>query len=497
MTFDLASPQVLAVIVVGTLVVLVMLAVLILTRPGGGAMARVEEAARASRDTGERLERTLATQGTASRDVADAQGRALREELGRSMTTLGDSLQVRVGDLGRNTDARLDRLAEEAGQTAARLRGELLEQLARLLEEQRASAIQSADQQAQRLGEMAARLAELAERTEQRFEALRTAVDAQLDRLRTENAAKLEEMRRTVDEKLQQTLEQRLGESFRLVGEQLTSVHLGLGEMQRIAGEVGDLKRVLGNVKTRGGWAEVQLDAMLEQFLHPDQFERNAAIRPGTGERVEFAVRLPSKDDDHRFVLLPIDAKFPKEDYERLVDALERADLEAAQRCGRALEDRLRSEARRVRDKYIDPPVSTDFAIIYVPTEGLYAELARRPALLAELQSEFRIMVAGPSTLGALLNSLQMGFRTLAISRRSSEVWRVLGAAKSEFGKFGEVLEKVRRNIDNAGRSLDAVGTRTRAITRSLRGVEAPPGQALDPPAEDGEPETTPPPAAS
>jgi DNA recombination protein RmuC len=306
---------------------------------------------------------------------------------------------------------------------------------------------------------------------------VRGALDGQLDKLREENNAKLDQMRAVVEEKLQKTLEDRLGDSFKQVSEHLATVQKGLGEMSAIAGDVGDLRRVLTNVKTRGGWAEIQLEAMLEQFLSPEQYEKNAAIQPGASERVEFAVKLPSKDEDGRFILLPIDAKFPKEDYERLADATERADGPAMLAAGRALEDRLRNEAKRIRAKYVVPPYSTDFGLMYLPTEGLYAEVARRPGLLAELQTDSRIMVAGPSTLVALLNSLQMGFRTLAISKRSSEVWTVLGQAKTEFARFGDTIEKARLSIDRAGKSLDGVGVRTRAIERRLRGVEAMPAE--------------------
>jgi DNA recombination protein RmuC len=506
----LLAPDLLPLLTLGLLaaLVLLLLAVLValLGKPGSGALDQVGDAARAARDGTERLERTLHEQTVAMRGEAEQRGRALREEVGGSVRGFADSLQARVGDLGRRTEERLDRLTTATGQQLAAvretvetrltasadraqaeaslarsesekrgtvLRSELLSQLATLLEEQRAAASVGAEQQSRRLGEMAVRLAELSEKTEQRFEAMRTSLAGQLDRLREENGRKLDEMRQMVDEKLQKTLEQRLGESFKLVSDQLNSVYQGLGEMRQVAGEVGDLKRLMSNVKTRGGWAEVQLEAMLEQFLHPSQYEKNCAVRPGSGERVEFAIRLPSKDEDGRFVLLPIDAKFPKEDYERLVDALERADLDAVQIWGRALEDRLRTEARRIRDKYIDPPNTTDFAMMFVPTEGLYAEVARRPALLSQLQGELRVMVAGPSTLGAMLNSLQMGFRTLAISQRSGEVWKILGAAKAEFGRFADTIEKVRRSIESAGKSLDTVGSRTRAIERSLRGVEA------------------------
>ena len=283
-------------------------------------------------------------------------------------------------------------------------------------------------------------------------------------------------MRQTVDEKLHATLEQRLGDSFKLVSERLEQVHRGLGEMQTLATGVGDLKRVLTNVKTRGTWGEVQLDALLEQLLTAEQYARNVATRPNSLDRVEFAIRLPGfekADDEQRPVWLPIDAKFPLEDYQRLLDAQERADPAALEMAFKGLEGRLRDEARKIRDKYVEPPYTTDFAMMYLPTEGLYAEALRRPGLVDGLQRDFRICVAGPTTLAALLNSLQMGFRTLAIERRSSEVWGVLGAVKTEFGKFGEALELTRRKLEQASRSIESAGVRTRQIERKLRGVEA------------------------
>ena len=250
-------------------------------------------------------------------------------------------------------------------------------------------------------------------------------------------------MRRTVDEKLHATLEQRLGESFKLVSDRLEQVHRGLGEMQTLAAGVGDLKRVLTNVKTRGTWGEVQLSALLEQLLTADQFAANVATRPGSGERVDFAIRLPGKDDG-AVVWLPIDAKYPIEDYQRLLDAQERADPVAVEEASRAIETRLKNEAKSIHEKYVSPPHTTDFAMLYLPLEGLYAEALRRPGLAETLQRDFRVSIAGPTTLAALLNSLQMGFRTLAIEQRSAEVWAVLGAVKTEFGKFGEALAHTR-----------------------------------------------------
>jgi DNA recombination protein RmuC len=281
--------------------------------------------------------------------------------------------------------------------------------------------------------------------------------------------ARLEEMRRTVDEQLQGTLEKRLGQSFQLVSERLEQVYKGLGEMRTLAAGVGDLKKVLSDVRARGTWGEVQLGALLDQMLHPDQYDRHVATT-GTSERVEFAIRLPGVDEDS-CVWLPLDAKFPQEDYLRLVEASERADAAAVELCSRQLEARIRSCARDIRDKYVAPPRTTDFGIMYLPTESLYAEVLRRPGLVESLQREYRIAIAGPTTLAALLNSLQMGFRTLAIQRRSSEVWELLGVVKREFSKYSDVLARVQKKLQEAANTVDQGLTRTRAIEKTLRDV--------------------------
>ncbi|WP_126445073.1 DNA recombination protein RmuC [Sulfuricystis multivorans] len=307
---------------------------------------------------------------------------------------------------------------------------------------------------------------------QQQAEQMRATLNERLAAIQTDNAAKLEEMRKTVDEKLHATLEQRLGQSFQLVSERLEQVHRGLGEMQTLAAGVGDLKRVLTNVKARGTWGEVQLLTLIDQMLTSEQYGRNVATRPGSAERVEVAIRLPGVSGD-RPVWLPIDAKFPVEDYQRLLDAHDRADAEGVEAAARALENRLKAEARTIREKYLEPPFTTDFAVLYLPTEGLYAEALRRPGLAETLQREQRVVLAGPTNLAALLNSLQMGFRTLAIEKRASEVWQVLGQVKTEFGKFGEVIEATKKKLDEARNRFDQVGTRTRAIERKLRDVEA------------------------
>jgi DNA recombination protein RmuC len=298
-------------------------------------------------------------------------------------------------------------------------------------------------------------------------------VEMRLAKLQEDNGARLEQMRQTVDEKLQGTLEKRLGESFKLVSERLEMVHKGLGEMQTLALGVGDLKKVLSNVKTRGLWGEVQLGNLLEQMLTPEQYLANAACRPGSGDRVEYVIRMPGRGDEDAEVWLPIDAKFPREDYERLLDAADRADAEAVETASRALEGQVRKFARDIAQKYINPPQTTDFAILFLPTEGLYAELLRRPGLADQLQRDFRINLCGPTTLGALLNSLQMGFRSLAIQKRSSEVWQILAAVKTEFGKYGEVLDKVQKKLVEATNSIEDISVRKRVIDRKLRSVDA------------------------
>jgi DNA recombination protein RmuC len=324
-----------------------------------------------------------------------------------------------------------------------------------------------------RLGErLQKNLGELSAGNEKRLGEVRGTLESQLKLLQTDNAEQLERMRKVVDEKLQATLEARLGASFKQVSEHLEAVQRGLGEMRTLASGVGDLNRVLTNVKNRGIFGETQLAALLSEMLTPDQYLVNVATVPGSNERVEFAVRLPGATQGQP-VLLPIDAKFPREDYERLLDAQERADAAAANDAALALERRVREEAKTIHAKYIAPPATTDFAILFLPTESLYAEVLRRPGLFEAIQREHHVTLAGPTTLSALLNSLRLGFRTLAIEQRSSEVWQTLGAVKTEFGKFGDVLGKVKKKLDEASTQLDATGVRSRAIVRKLRDVES------------------------
>ena len=386
------------------------------------------------------------------------------------------ALQSGLERVERELRQEMARARQESATAARGDREEQAQSLDRLTKALSAQVGQLGTLQGQQLEAFAAQLARLTQSNEQRFEQLRLSIEARLGAMQADNASKLEEMRKTVDEKLHATLEQRLGDSFKLVSERLELVHKGLGEMQTLAAGVGDLKKVLTNVKTRGTWGEVQLEALLDQVLTAEQYEKNVITRPNSNERVEFAIRLPGREmggSDKQPVWLPIDAKFPMEDYQRLIEAQERADPVAVELAAKALELRLRLEAKTIRDKYVEPPFTTDFAILYLPTEGLYAEALRRSGLADGLQRDFRISIAGPTTLAALLNSLQMGFRTLAIEKRSSEVWGVLGAIKTEFGKFGEALDATRKKLEQATKSIESAGVRTRQIERKLKGVEA------------------------
>jgi DNA recombination protein RmuC len=414
----------------------------------------------------ERLERALRDEAARGRDEAAGQARLGREEI----TGIIRAYQEGATALADKNHTELRLLVE---QKLAEFRADQATQGRNLREEVTAGLKQQGDSLANTLKER------LETVTKTVAEQTRTIAE-QLEKLRGENTAKLEQMRHTVDEKLQGTLEKRLGESFKLVSDRLEQVHKGLGEMQSLANGVGDLKRVLTNVKTRGTWGEVQLGNLLEQIFRADQYLREANCKKGSLERVDYAIRLPGKGDQDPEVLLPIDSKFPNEDYERLQMAVERADPEAVEAAAKALEMRVKSFARDIRDKYVNPPVTTDFAILFLPTEGLYAEVLRRPGLMDMIQRDYKVVAAGPTTLGAILNAVQMGFKTMAIEKRSSEVWEILGAVKTEFGKYGDVLDKVQKKLQEASSSIDAVAVRKRAIDRQLRKVEAIPESGAD-----------------
>ncbi|MBI1365841.1 MAG: DNA recombination protein RmuC [Alphaproteobacteria bacterium] len=404
------------------------------------AMRQEMEAGRAALD--QRLEASSGAQAKA--------GEALRSEVAKTMALFGEGLKGDVNALSSTLKERIGNFAESLSAQQSAFEKGVGEKLSAMVESLNALARANAEAQAE----------------------LKKTVEGRLDQLRAENEAKLEQMRATVDEKLQSTLEKRLGESFKHVSERLEQVHRGLGEMQTLAVGVGDLKKVLSNVKDRGGWAEVQLGALLDQMLAREQYVVNARIDPNSQQTVEFAVKLPGADND-REVLLPIDAKFPKEDYERLIAAWEAGDAEASRAALDALEKVIEAEARKISEKYIRPPYSTDFAILFLPTEGLFAEAMRRAGLVQRLQAKYKVTVAGPTTLAALLTSLQMGFRTLAIQERSSEVWEVLAEAKSEFEKYAGVWDKLAKQLSTAQNTVEEAGRRTRAVSRKLRNVES------------------------
>jgi DNA recombination protein RmuC len=399
-------------------------------------------------------------------------------------------LQQRLDELARANERaerslrdELDRQRTQATDQAKQLRDEVATRGRDASDALTTALAGHATAQKQQLELFGKRLDELGASNERRFETLRVSVEKKLGDLQHDNTQKLEQMRLTVDEKLQSVLDKRLSDSFKSVREMLDNVQKGLGEMKSLATGVGDLKRVLTNVKTRGTWGGVQLGALLEQMLTPDQFERNVATRPGSNEVVEFAIKLPGRGEDaDKPVWLPIDAKFPQEDYQRLVEASERGDAEAVDYAVKQLDLRIRGFAKDIAKKYVEPPHTTDFALMFLPTEGLYAEIVRRTELLELLQRDHRIVVAGPTTLAAILNSLQLGFRTLAIEKRSSEIAKVLGEVKTEFAKFGDVIGKVKEKLDQASRQLDDdVSRRTRQIDRKLRNIEAQPLSGTSP----------------
>ena len=434
-------------------------------------------------------------------ETVRAEARESRQDLRGALTANAQTLKSRLTGLETGISSRLGEFGKAQIEQLGELRREATDGRSKLEESIRRNAETFAEGQSARLKEtneavsslsdrlLAAQKAAREEQTlalqyvtdkvgqlilsnAEKQDALKEAMAVGLDKLRTENAQKLEAMRTTVDEKLQGTLEKRLGKSFALVSDRLEQVHKGLGEMQSLATGVGDLKRVLSNVKSRGGWGEVQLGMLLEDMLTREQFETNVKVRPDSGETVEFAVRLPGRGEDGQ-LWLPIDAKFPHEDYDRLLAAQEAGVPEDIDRAGAALDRAIRLQAKTICEKSVHPPYTTDFAILYLPTEGLFAEVIRRPGLVSDLQARHRIMVQGPTTLAALLTSLQMGFRTLAIEKRSSEVWTVLGAAKTEFEKYGHVWDKLGKQLDTARRTVEEAGKRTRAVSRKLRDVEA------------------------
>ncbi|HYN60335.1 MAG TPA: DNA recombination protein RmuC [Rubrivivax sp.] len=427
-----------------------------------------ESLQQSARHDGERLEREL-------RGEVQDSARGTRQELAATLALFQQTLLTQSGDVARTQNEQIDSFRTQLAMMQQQVSASL-QAATQALGQQSQAARDAQDAALKRLSDgLTEQLRALSEGNERRLGEVRLAVENKLTALQEGNEKKLEQMRATVDEKLHATLEQRLGESFKQVADRLEQVHRGLGEMQTLARDVGSLNRVLTNVKTRGIFGEVQLAGLLEQVFTPEQYATNVATVPGSNDRVEFAIRLPGQREDGVPLWLPIDAKFPREDYERLLEAQERADLLAMDAAAKGIETRLRLESKSIRDKYIAPPHTTDFAILFVPTEGLYAEALRRPGLVQAMQREHKVMLAGPTTLLATLTSLQMGFRTLALEKRSAEVWEVLGAVKTEFGKFGEVLAKTRKKLEEATHTIDQAQTRTNVITRRLKSVEAMP----------------------
>ncbi|HEY0824598.1 MAG TPA: DNA recombination protein RmuC [Ramlibacter sp.] len=387
----------------------------------------------------ERLEREL------RREISES-SRGMRGELTQTLSSFQQTLMQQAQEATRTQNAQIDAFAQQLALTQKTISDSLRD---------------------------------LSEANARRISEVRATLETQLTAMQQTNAAKLDEMRQTVDEKLQTTLETRLGESFKQVAERLEQVHHGLGQMQSLAQGVGDLQRVLTNVKTRGMFGEVQLEALLEQVLTPEQYGKQVETKPRSNQRVDFAIRFPGRSSDGTPVWLPIDAKFPREDYERLLEAHDRADAPGVESAGRALEVRIRDEARSICESYLCPPYTTDFAILFLPIESLYAEVLRRPGLMDKIQRDYRVTLAGPTTLLAMLNSLHMGFRTLALEQQASEVWKVLGAVKTEFERYGEWVARIKEQVQKAADTVDKAETRTKMMRRALKNVEAlPEGQA-------------------
>ena len=417
-------------------VIAIILLITLLTRSSRTPFVQFESKFASLEKTLERNERLVNGEIAKNREETSSNSRQAREELNQSVHSFNESVLMRMAEIASLQRNQLDIFAIQLGS--------------------------------------------LTKTNDQKLEQLRKTVEERLLLLQQDNSQKLEQMRATVDEKLKATLEHRLGESFKLVSERLEAVHKGLGEMQTLASGVGDLKKVLTNVKTRGIWGEIQLGNLLEQILTIEQYATNVVTKVGSNDRVEFAIKLPARDGQDSIIWLPIDAKFPIEDYERLIEAQEQANLPRIEELGKSLENRIKLEGKTIRDKYLDSPNTTDFGILFLPVEGLYAEVLRRPGLCELLQREYKVIISGPTTLAALLNSLQMGFRTLAIEKRSSEVWHLLGAVKTEFGKFVEILEKTQKKLQEASNTIETATRKSRTIARKLKDVQTLPAHEAE-----------------
>ena len=421
------------IILVGIAIILL---IILLTRASQTPFVQFENKFVSLEKSLERNERLVNGEISQNREESNSNARQVREELNQSVHTFNESILVRMAEIANLQRNQLDIFTIQLGS--------------------------------------------LTKTNDQKLEQLRKTVEERLLLIQQDNGKKLDQMRATVDEKLSATLEQRLGESFKLVSERLEAVHKGLGEMQTLASGVGDLKKVLTNVKTRGIWGEIQLGNLLEQILTPEQYATNVITKAESNDRVEFAIKLPARDGHDSIIWLPIDAKFPMEDYERLIEAQDQANLPRIEELGKSLENRIKLEGKTICDKYIDPPNTTDFGLLFLPVEGLYAEVLRRPGLCEFLQREYKVIITGPTTLAALINSLQMGFRTLAIEKRSSEVWTLLSAVKTEFGKFVEVLEKTQKKLQEASNTIETATRKSRTIARKLKNVQTLPAHEAE-----------------
>jgi DNA recombination protein RmuC len=452
------------------------LQLILLFRKVAADLKPVEQAFQSLEKSYERTERSVKDEIARNREEATHSSRQSREELTHTLKGVGDSLQQQLLGLTQTNDQKLERLRETVEQRLGAIQEESGRKLDQMRQESSTSAQKAREEVTTSLKEFSETLVrtlnDMGQSNQQKFDGLRAAVEEKLRAIQEDNTKQLEQMRATVDEKLQGTLERRLSESFKQVSERLEQVYKGLGEMQALATGVGDLKKVLTNVKTRGTWGEVQLGAMLEQVLTPEQYALNVATKEG-GERVEFAVKLPGRGEDkEEIVWLPIDAKFPVEDYQRLMDAQEKADPDLADVASKQLENRIKQCASDICGKYLNPPRTTDFGILFLPTEGLFAEVIRRSGLTEYVQRECRVVIAGPTTLWSILNSLQLGFKTLAIQKRSSEVWNLLAAVKTDWTKYGEILDKVQKKLHEATDTIEKAQARTRVIGRKLKNVQ-------------------------
>ncbi len=467
-------------ILIFLVIISIVLLVILINRNQNNKLQQIENQLSVLEKNYEKTERALKEEITLNRHEMTSHSGQLRQEVLNNMTSIAnlqkDQLDIFSKQLYALTDSnenKLTKMIQQNTLNAKEGREELNKSLKSFEDRFSLNIREFNELQAQKFDSLTNRQKELIQTTDLKLDKIREMIESKLKEIQQDNNEKLEKMRVTVDEKLHETLDKRLGESFKLVSERLDMVHKGLGEMQILASSVGDLKKILSNIKARGIWGEMQLEALLEQILTNDQYAKNIATKKNSNEKVEFAVRLPGRNEkDVDVVWLPIDAKFPKEDYEKLVSAHEHGEQSVVDELVKKLESQIKSSAKDIRDKYLDPPNTTDFAIMFLPIEGLYAEVLRIPGLSDTLQREYRVNIAGPTTMAALLNSLQMGFRTLAIEKRSSEVWALLGAVKTEFNKFGTILEKTHKKLQEASGTIEDAAKASRKIEKRLKDVQ-------------------------